>query len=167
MTSTEGHEDEVRDAYRRYVARRSEIEAGEAPWSALAEFFTEDAVFVDPAWGRIEGRDAIARFMDESMAGLDDWSFPEGFTMVDGDRLVSFWWNRLPGTRPDGVPHQAPGVSILHYGGDGKFCYELDVLNMAEVYDHIRDSGWRPPAGMHAPPERPDRTHTPPDRPDP
>ena len=39
-------------------------------------------------------------------------------TMVEDDRVVSFWWNRLPGTGKDGRPIQAPGVSILHYAGD-------------------------------------------------
>jgi ketosteroid isomerase-like protein len=159
--------DEVRAAYGRYTATRAEVEAGNARWSALAEFFTDDAVFVDPAWGRITGKAAIAEFMDASMAGLDDWAFPEGFTMVEGARVVTFWWNRLAGTRPDGTPYQAPGVSILHYAGDGKFCYELDILNMAEVTDHMRASGWRPPAGMNMPPSHPDRDPTPPDRPEP
>ncbi|MEL7209742.1 MAG: hypothetical protein AAGK32_16155, partial [Actinomycetota bacterium] len=45
---------EIRATYERYVATRERIQAGELPWSALAEFFTEDAVFIDPAWGRIE-----------------------------------------------------------------------------------------------------------------
>jgi ketosteroid isomerase-like protein len=167
MTGTTGEPtpEEVRAAYGRYVDVRSDVEAGRAKWSDLARFFTEDAVFVDPAWGRVEGRAAIAEFFDHSMAGLEDWTFPEGFTMVEGRRLVTFWWNRLPGTRPDGTPYQAPGVSILHYAGDGRFDYELDVLNMAEVYDHLRDSGWRPPEGMNIPPERPVRDATPPSGP--
>ena len=51
--------DEAREAYRRYVEERGRAERGEIPWSAVAEgFFTEDAVFVDPAWGRIEGHAA-------------------------------------------------------------------------------------------------------------
>ena len=53
-------ESEARETYARYVATRDRVEAGELPWSALAGFFTEDAVFVDPAWGRVEGRPAIA-----------------------------------------------------------------------------------------------------------
>ena len=97
------------------------------------------------------------------MAGLDTWTFPEAWTMVEGNRIVSFWWNRLPGARPDGSPIQAPGVSILHYAGDGRFSYELDVLNMAEVMECMTDSGWVPTGPMNLPPKQPDRYPTPPD----
>jgi hypothetical protein len=152
--------DEARATYERYVEARGKVERGEVPWSALAEeYFTEDAVYIDPAWGRYEGRDAIARFMDESMQGLDGWVFPEEWTMVsdDGDRIVSHWFNRLPGERPDGSPWQAPGVSILDYAGDGKFSRSLDLLNMAEIMELIEDSGWVPSGPLNAPPKRPDR----------
>jgi len=156
-------EDEVRQAYERYVALREQVRQGEIAWSAIAEeMFTDDAVFIDPAWGRVEGRKAIAEFMDESMAGLDDWVFPEGWTMADGKRVVSFWWNRLAGERADGSPFQAPGVSILHYAGDGRFDYELDILNMTEVGEILRDSGWKPSGEFNMPPREPDRNVTPP-----
>ena len=79
--------EEIRAAYRRYVATRDRIEAGELGWDALAEFFTEDAVFIDPAWGRVDGLPAITKFLSESMAGLDDWSFPEAWTMVEETEL--------------------------------------------------------------------------------
>jgi ketosteroid isomerase-like protein len=154
---------EARAAYARYVAERGRVERGERTWADLAgEFFTEDAVFVDPAWGRAEGRDAIVRFMDESMRGLEDWTFPEECTVVDGDRIMSMWWNRLPGTSADGRPRQAPGMSIVHYAGDGRFSYELDVLNMVEVTEVIGAAGWRPPDNFVFPPAAPDRDPTPP-----
>jgi ketosteroid isomerase-like protein len=156
--------DEARATYRRYVDARERVQRGEAPWSHLAGFFTEDAVYVDPAWGRTQGRAAIARFLDDSMAGLDGWTFPEEWTMVEGDRVVSFWWNRLPGVTGDGRPLQAPGVSILRYAGDGRFDYELDVLNLAEVFELMKRSDWVPSAAMLAPPEHPDRDASPPAR---
>jgi hypothetical protein len=96
------------------------------------------------------------------MVGLEDWTFPEQWTMVDGDRVVSFWWNRLPGNRPDGRPWQAPGVSILQYAGDGRFCYELDILNMAEVFEIMKESGWQPAGAIGIPPKHPNRDVTPP-----
>ena len=101
-------EDEVRAAYEAYIATRERIMAGELPWSALSAHFTEDAVFIDPAWGRVEGLDAMITFFDDSMQGLDGWEFPEEWTIVDGDRVVSAWWNRLPGRTPDGGYPQAP-----------------------------------------------------------
>jgi ketosteroid isomerase-like protein len=156
-------EAEARAAYGRLVAARDAVERGERAWSDLAEeFFTEDVVFIDPAWGRTEGREAVAAFMDESMQGLDDWEFPEQWTMVEGNRIVSFWWNRLPGRREDGTPYQAPGVSIVHYAGDGRFSYELDLLNMQEVGELFGESKWSPTGPMNLPPKVPNRDTTPP-----
>ena len=155
-------EDEAREAYKRFVACRDEIDAGKRPWTDLAEFFTDDCVFVDPAWGRTEGKDRVITFLEQSMAGLDGWTFPEEWTVVSGSRIISLYWNRLPGTRPDGTPLQAPGVSILHYAGEGRFSYECDILNMAEVGELFRESSWRPTGEMFPPPEHPDRDPTPP-----
>ena len=149
--------EEVEGAYARYLEERRRVEAGEVGWDALAAFFTDDATFIDPAWGRVEGIDAIREFLVESMVGLEDWSFPHEWTAVDGDRLVARWWNRLPGQRPDGSYYQAPGISIMVYAGDGKFSYEEDLLNMVHVGELIRESGWKPPAGFNAPPRQPRR----------
>lgn len=154
---------EARATYEAYVAERGRVEQGERSWSSLAdEFFTDDVVFIDPAWGRSEGRAAVADFMDRSMVGLEDWTFPEEWIMVDGDRVVSFWWNRLPGTDADGRPHQAPGVSIMRYAGNGRFDHELDILNMAEVFEVMTASGWAPTGPMNLPPKTPNRDTTPP-----
>ena len=138
---------------------KQEKETGQA---TIADSFTEDAVFIDPAFGRIEGRAEMAHFFDWSIVGLDGWSFPEQWTMVDGDRLVSFWWNRVPGTRSDGTPYQAPAMSILHYAGDGKFDYELDLMNIVEVTEVLAAAEWTPGEGMTFPGPDPDRDPTPP-----
>ena len=153
--------EEVRAAYAAYVAARERIQAGDLPWSTLGDFFTDDAVFVDPAWGRVEGREAMLEFFEESMAGLEGWTFPELWTVVDGDRVVTAWWNRLPGARPDGSPYQALGISVLRYAGDGRFCYESDVLNMAEVAELVAESGWTPGPGFTLPPAAPERDRSP------
>ena len=149
--------EEIRATYDRYVALRDRVEAGEAGWDELAGFFTEDAVFIDPAWGRIEGRPAIRQFLIDSMTGLEDWSFPRFLTGVEDDRLVSGWMNRLPGERPDGSHFEAPGFSIMTYEGDGLFRREEDVLNMTHVFELIRESGWKPGPGAKPPPRNPTR----------
>lgn len=148
---------EILDTYDRYVALRDRAEAGEVGWDALAEFFTDDATFIDPAWGRVVGRTAVTKFLEESMAGLEGWTFPREWTLVEGNRLVTGWQNRLPGARADGSPFQAPGVSIMLYAGDGRFSYEEDLLNMVHVTELIRESGWTPGPGFQLPPATPTR----------
>jgi ketosteroid isomerase-like protein len=150
-------EREILDLHERYLETRRRAERGEVGWDALAAFFTEDAVFIDPAWGRVEGRDAIVRFLSESMAGLEGWTFPQEWQMVEGDRLVTRWMNRLPGARPDGRFYEAPGISVITYAGGGRFSREEDLLNMAHVIEVIRESGWKPGAGFNAPPAKPRR----------
>ncbi len=148
---------EIRASYERYVETRKRVEAGELGWDALAAFFSEDATFIDPAWGRIEGIAAIQEFLVESMAGLEDWSFPHEGSFVEGDRLIARWLNRLPGQRADGTYYQAPGYSLMVYAGDGKFSFEEDLLNMVHVNELIRESGWKPGPGFNLPPRNPRR----------
>jgi ketosteroid isomerase-like protein len=151
-------ESEIRETYDRYVATRDRIEAGELGWNALAEFFTPDATFIDPAWGRVQGIAAISEFLADSMAGLEGWTFPREWTAIaEGNRLISGWQNRLPGRRADGTPYQAPGISIMVYAGDGKFSYEEDILNMLHITELIGESGWMPGAGFKPPPAKPQR----------
>jgi ketosteroid isomerase-like protein len=149
---------EATETYERFVARRDEIDAGRATWSSLADFFTEDAVYIDPAWGRIEGREPIREFFEKSMAGLTGygWSTPENWTMAEGHRLVS-QWDQILGHKEDGTPWLVPGLSILYYAGDGLFCYSHDMLNMTHVGQTMRAMEWRPPAEFNMPPRQPNR----------
>ena len=149
-------EDEARAAYAGYCETRTRIVAGELPWTALEDFFTDDAVYVDPAWGRVEGLDAIREFWTESMQGLEEWSFPEAWTMVEGNRVVSMWWQEM-GTDPGGSTVRCPGISILYYAGDGRFAYEHDLMNMAHVMEAITASGWTPSGDFTMPPADPNR----------
>ena len=156
-TSARYSADEILATHHRYLEHRKKIEAGELGWDALADFFTENATFVDPAWGRVDGRDNIIRFLRDSMEGLEDWTFPLDWELVDGDSLVTGWQNRLPGRRTDGTYYQAPGVSRIVYAGGGKFSFEQDLLNMVHVLELIKESGWRPKKRPNSPPHAPVR----------
>ena len=151
--------EEVRAAVDRYHQLRRRIDAGlEADgFGALAAFYTDDAVYVDAAWGRIEGKEAIAQWLEHSMVGLGDWKFPVEFTAVEGNDVVVKWTQILPGTRPDGGQYRQSGYSRLVYAGGGKFSYEEDVYNMVHVLEDIAASGWQPTEPMNLPPEHPDR----------
>jgi len=150
---------EIRDTVDRYHAVRHRIDEGLEPdgFRALADFYTEDAVYVDAAWGRIEGKQAIAEWLEHSMVGLGDWRFPIEFTAIEGDDVVVKWTQIIPGTRPDGTPCTQSAYSRLRYAGDGKFSYEEDTYNMVHVLEDLAAGGWRPPEPMNLPPEHPDR----------
>lgn len=134
-----------------YVAVRARIDAKDGKWSDLARFFTDDAVFIDPAHGRIEGIDAITRFLDDSMVGLDDWLFPIDFTAVSGNDVAVKWTQVFPtGARQS-------GWSRMIYAGNGRFRYEEDLLNMAHVLEDMKTLQWRPVEGFLPPPSAPNR----------
>jgi len=157
--------DEVQAAIERYLAVRDGINAGTGTWRDLAQFFTDDAVFIDPAWGRVEGIEAMkASVFGEAMVGLESWAFPTEFFMIDGDNVVVKWLQVIPGTRADGRPFTQSGYSTLVYAGDGKFCYEEDLLNMTHVFEDIAESGFRFSADMVPPPKPPNRDFSRPDR---
>ncbi len=145
-------------AYARFVALRSEIDEGSKTWSILGDFFTEHAASIDPAWGRVDGREAIRDFFERSMAGLTGygWSTPENWTLADGHRVVS-QWDQILGRQDDGSPWLVPGLSILYYAGDGLFCYSHDLLNMTHVGEILGAMGWKPPAEFNMPPRHPNR----------
>jgi ketosteroid isomerase-like protein len=151
-------ETEAREAYARSVAARDEVDAGRKTWSDLADFFTEDAVYIDPAWGRIEGRENIREFFEKSMAGLTGygWSTPENWVMCDGARVVG-QWDQVLGHKPDGTPWLVAGLSILYYAGGGKFCYSHDMLNMTHVGETLKAMEWKPPGIFNMPPRKPNR----------
>jgi ketosteroid isomerase-like protein len=142
---------EVRATVDTYVALREAIEAGDATWTDLARFYTDDAVYIDPAWGRVEGLQAMRAFFDESMRGLDDWRFPIEVAAVEGDEVLIKWRQMLPSGRSQ------TGVSSMRYAGGGRFDHQEDLLNMVHVLEDLRADGWRPPEGFVAPPATVDR----------
>ena len=136
--------EEVQSAFERYLGVRDGINAGLGTWADLAQFFTADAVFIDPAWGRVEGIEEMkATVFGDAMVGLEEWKFPTEFFVIDGDTVVVKWSQVMPGTRADGSAYAQSGYSTLVYAGDGKFCYEEDLLNMVHVFEDIKESGFR------------------------
>lgn len=143
--------EEVRATLDEYLAVRNAIEAGEGTWTDLARFYTEDAVYIDPAWGRVEGLATITHFFDESMRGLEDWRFPIEAAAIDGDEILVKWTQVLPSGR------RQTGVSSIRYAGGGRFDHQEDLLNMAHVLEDLQADGWQPGPGFVMPPPKPNR----------
>jgi ketosteroid isomerase-like protein len=154
--------EEIQATLDRYTKVREEIDAGKLTWRDLAQFFTDDAVFIDPAWGRVQGIEEMkATVFGDAMEGFEDWKFPIDFIAVDGDRVVVKWRQVLPGHADDGRPYEQSGVSTLIYAGDGKFKYEEDLLNMVHVLEDMKASKVKVvPVAM--PPRHPNRDFRPP-----
>jgi hypothetical protein len=145
-------ESEVRAAVEQYAHTRREIDAGRGTWRDLAQHFTDDAVFIDPAWGRVEGIDEMkATVFGDAMVGLEEWKFPIEFYAIDGDNVVIKWTQVLPDAN-----YKQSGVSTLIYSGDGKFSYEEDLLNMVHVLEDMKASKCRVP-DVAMPPRHPNR----------
>lgn len=134
---------EIEESFRVYQERAA-VAAKSGDWAEWAEMFTEDAVYVEHHYGRFEGRDAIRRWINDTMAaGLnpDMNAFPVRWHMVDEDRgwILTCVINRMADVG-DGVLHEADSWTLLHYAGNGQFSYEEDMYNPNEFAAMI--SSW-------------------------
>ena len=94
-------------------------------YSLLAPLFADDAVFVDPSYGRIVGGAAISEFMTLMKTEMPARGVT--FELVDaaGDTNVGWsqWWCHFPNG-------SVPGWT-LHTFRDGKFTYDADFMDSA------------------------------------
>ena len=65
--------------------------------------------------------------------------FPERYRVIEGRNVSYGWWNRLPGTRPDGSHYEFMGTSYKVYAGDGRFSYHEDVYNLKQGIEVIKE----------------------------
>jgi limonene-1,2-epoxide hydrolase len=123
------------------VAYRKHRELHEAhQWADIAELFAADGVYAEPFFGRIEGREAIRAFLVKSMAGLEEWTFPlESITTGEG-RVVTHWWNRLPGRRRGGGHFEFRGISTITYDDDGCIAHQLDFYDRFQALHVIAEA---------------------------
>ena len=121
----------TRDAYRRHRAIHEAACRQEASWSELADLFADEATYQDPFFGPIRGRAAIREFLQRSMSGLEDWTFPILWVAVDEGRVVTHWLNRLPGRRRDGSSFEFPGMSAIDFDDEGQ------IVRQMHLYDRV------------------------------
>lgn len=134
---------ELEESFGRYQqAARDACATGD--WRTWANQFTDDAVYVEHAFGTFQGRTAIADWISKTMSefpGNAMCDFPIGWHVVDEDRgwIVCQVWNRMadPG---DSSIHEAANITILHYAGDSLWSYEEDVYNPADFATMLE--GW-------------------------
>jgi ketosteroid isomerase-like protein len=119
---------EIEDAFAEYQRR---VRGGD--WSSWSELFTEDAVYLEHEYGTFYGRDAIRNWIVETMDKATGMTFPVEWYVIDEDRVVWYTWNQfpqLPGRAASDF--QFATISILRYGGGGRWRSQEDVYNAKE-----------------------------------
>lgn len=143
--------EEVEREFQQYVARGAAND-----WSAWADQFTEDALYVEHDMGTFRGREQIREWITATMGAVSGMSFPVEWYVIDGDRVVMYCWNvfdPLPGMTGE---YRFAVVTILHYAGDGQWSYEEDVYNGKEAEEVLTRFLTDAAVAGHAPPAGPD-----------
>ena len=123
-------------------------------WSIWAAMFTEDAHYVEHAFGEFHGREAIREWITNVMAPFPHMTFPQDWVAFDeaNGAIVFQCQNRLEHpTDPKGAPFQFPSWTRLIYAGNGLFSYEEDVYNPLRDANRVV-SAWAKAGGKFASP---------------
>jgi len=136
--------DEIVEAFEHW--QRVAAEAGRTgEWDPWADLFTADATYVEHHYGTMGGREAIRRWIKDTMGTppVDQMKYsPIEWYMVDEERgwVVMQVWNRMedPG---DGSVHQEYNFTLLKYAGNNTWSYEEDIYNPVRFRTMIRT--WR------------------------
>ena len=94
-------------------------------YTQLVPLFTEDAVVVDPFYGRFEGREAIAGFLAKMVEVMADQKTHFEVEEIAGDGEVA--WAQWVAVTPDG---RVPGCGLYRVR-DGKLVYYRDYMMSA------------------------------------
>ncbi len=102
------------------------------------ELYAPDCIYTCEYAGVME---VVATGIDEIKAthygrdmqvGWEGWTFPYDHVYVGSDnRIVTHWFNRGPGTRPDGSFYQTPGVSFITLNEEARICRQFDLFDLA------------------------------------
>lgn len=122
---------EIMEAFERYNEARIQSQDTH-DWSIWANMFTEDAHYIEHAYGEFHGREAIRDWICDVMAPFPSMIFPRDWLAFDEeqDAIVFQCQNLLPHpTDPEGEPFAFPSWTRLVYGGNGLFKSEEDIYN--------------------------------------
>ncbi len=120
--------EEILEAFEAYKRARDES-SRTGDWSIWARTFTEDARYIEHAYGEMHGRAEIEEWITKVMAPFPHMTFPQDWWVLDEERdaIVFQCQNRLEHPKdPDGEPFQFPSWTRLVYGGNG-LCREYPI----------------------------------------
>lgn len=146
---------ELEDALATYNAARDRAsETGD--WNIWAELFTEDAHYIEHAYGEMRGREAIRDWITGVMAPFPRMTFPQDWVVFDEERgaIVFQCQNAFPAPfDPDGKPYSFPNWTRLVYAGNGRFSSEEDIYNPRRDAPAVVRA-WREAGGRFLTPEQ-------------
>jgi uncharacterized protein (TIGR02246 family) len=123
---------ELESAFEGYQ-RTVEKATATGDWNLFADMFTEDATYIEHAYGNFSGREQIREWVVRTMTsfpGSHMTEFPAAWYTIDEERGWVICEIRNPMRDPgDGTLHEASNLTILHYAGDGLWSCEEDVYN--------------------------------------
>jgi hypothetical protein len=135
--------EEILAAFERYnEARDTASRTGD--WNVWAAMFTDDAHYVEHAYGEMHGREAIRDWIVKVMAPFPRMTFPQDWWVIDEERgaVVFQCQNQFPAPlQADGTPFQFPNWTRLVYGGNGLWASEEDIYNPARDAPRVF-KGW-------------------------
>jgi hypothetical protein len=113
---------EVEAAFTRYWT----IGAIDERWDEWSSVFTDDVHYVEHIYGEMRGKDTVHAWITKLMKDNTDVHAVIDWFMIDGARVVVNMQNRYYHPDPSMPPLDFPGITILHYAGNGLFDYEED-----------------------------------------
>ena len=143
--------DEVEREFQRFVERGAAND-----WSAWADQFTDDALYIEHAMGTFRGREAIRDWITATMASVSGMTFPVEWHVIDGNRVIMYCWNVFEPLAGMTGEYRFAVITILEYAGDGKWSSEEDVYNEKEADAVLGQFLEDAAAAGHAPPPGPE-----------
>ena len=134
---------EIEAAYRRFVA------VGDSgDWDAWADLHTEDGVWIEHHLGTFRGREAIRAAIRKVMKPVPMMTFPVGWHVIEGGRVVYYPWQVMPDPSGGDAVFRFGCITVLEYAGNGEFSRQDDMYNPAEGERVIRQ--WMKAGGTFA-----------------
>jgi len=100
-------------------------------WSIWAAVFTEDAHYIEHAYGEFHGRKEIEKWIIAVMAPYPRMTFPQEWYCIDEEHeaIIFCVQNTLTHPTDQSKKFSFPNWTRIVYAGNGFFSYEEDIYN--------------------------------------